>query len=250
MASDTFEIFWLAGALFGRMPRKPRCVLPGTAYHITQRGTNGQPVFYANADREAYLGLMAKMLEDAGVRLLAWCLMTNHVHLVAVPQSEDSLEILLRRVHGRYAQMLNVRRSRTGHLWQNRFFSCALDAKHLRRALAYVEKNPVRAGMVERAEDHVWSSARVHLGLETDERGLLDLEFWRGFGGAQAWRELLLSEEEAAVLRLLRRCTYSGRPFGSEDFLAEFEARFGRRWRRWTFEKGLLEGGQMTAAQT
>lgn len=174
--------------------------------------------------------------------------MTNHVHLIAVPEAEDSLEILLRRVHGRYAQMLNARRDRTGHLWQNRFFSCALDSTHLRRALAYVERNPVRAGMVGRPEDHPWSSARVHLGLESDRRGLLDLDFWLEFGGEEAWRDLLLSPEEAAVLRLLRRCTYSGRPFGSEEFLADFETRFGRRWRRWKFEKGLLEESRLTAS--
>jgi putative transposase len=230
------------------MPRKPRCVLPGVAYHITQRGTNGHPVFYTDADRKSYLRLLAKTREDAGVRLLAWCLMTNHVHLIAVPEAEDSLEILLRRVHGRYAQMVNARRDRTGHLWQNRFFSCALDSRHLRRALAYVERNPVRAGMVERPEDHPWSSARVHVGLESDRQGLLDLDFWRDFGGEEAWRDLLLSPEEAAVLRLLRRCTYSGRPFGSEEFLAGFETRFGRRWRRWKFEKDLLEESRLTAS--
>jgi putative transposase len=221
--------------------------LPGAVYHITQRGTGGQPVFLTDADRKAYLRLFSKTREDAGVRLLAWCLMTNHVHLIVVPETESSLEILLRRVHGRYAQMLNARMSRTGHLWQNRYFSCALEGKHLRRALAYVERNPVRAGMVERPEDYPWSSAAVHLGLAEDRFGLLDLEFWRDFGGAQAWRELLLSREEAAVLRLLRRCTYAGRPFGSEDFLKEFEAQFGRRWRRWEFEKGLLAEGELTA---
>lgn len=242
MVPDTFEIFLRAPPLLGRMPRKPRCVLPGVAYHITQRGTNGQPVFFTDADRKAYLRLLEKGYSEAGVRLLAWCLMTNHVHLVAVPETEDSLQVLLRRVHGRYAQMLNARLNRTGHLWQNRFFSCALESRHLLRALAYVERNPVRAGMVRHAEEYTWSSARAHVGATQEWSGLLDWEYWGALGGAQAWCELLMSREELAVLRLLRRCTYSGRPFGSEDFLAEFEARFGRRWRRWSFEKGLLEG--------
>ncbi len=230
------------------MPRNPRCVLPGVAYHITQRGTNGQEVFLTASDRETYLRLLAKTREDAGVRLLSWCLMPNHVHLIAVPENEDSLAVLLRRVHGRYAQMLNAREARTGHLWQNRFFSCALDTKHLRRALAYVEKNPVRAGFVARAEDYPWSSARVHLGLEEDWRGLLDLEFLREIGGEKAWRELLMTREEAAMLRLLRRCTYSGRPFGPEAFLSEFENHFGRKWRRWGFENGLWEEACLAAS--
>jgi putative transposase len=211
------------------------------AYHITQRGTDGRPVFLADEDRTSYLRMLSLNRKQARVRILAWCLMSNHIHLVAIPECEDSLEILLRRVHGRYAQMFNARTGRTGHLWQSRFFSCALDSLHLWRALAYVERNPVRAGLVERPEQYAWSSARVHLGFERDRYGLLDLDFWEEFGGTLAWRDLLLSREEAAVVHLLRRCTYSGRPFGEESFMADFEMRFGRRWRRWSFERGLLE---------
>lgn len=223
------------------MPRKPRCVLPGVPYHITQRGTDGRLVFLADADRTSYLRILALNREEARVRILAWCLMSNPIHLVAIPDREDSLEVLLRRTHGRYAQMFNARTGRTGHLWQSRFFSCALDSRDLWRALAYVERNPVRAGLVERPEQDEWSSARAHLGLEQDHYGLLDLSFWRESGGPQGWRDLLLSREEAAVVHMLRRCTCSGRPFGEERFLADFEARFGRRWRRWSFERGLLE---------
>jgi putative transposase len=98
------------------------------AYHVTQRGTNHQRVFFSASDRAAYLRLLQRNLAPAETRVLAWCLMTNHVHLVLVPGREDSLEILLRRLHGRYAQMVNVRRLRSGHLWQNRFFSCPLSA--------------------------------------------------------------------------------------------------------------------------
>ncbi len=217
-------------------------MVPGVAYHITQRGTDGRAVFFEDSDRWTYLRLLAKTREEAGVRLLAWCLMTNHVHLVAVPEAEDSLQVFLRRVQGRYAQMINVRTNRSGHLWQNRYFSCALDWRHLRRALAYVELNPVRAGMVERPEHYRWSSARVHLGLDEDRDGLTDLQFWEEFGGVEAWRALLNVPMQDDLLRLLRRCTYAGRPFGSNAFLADFEHRFGRKWRRWSFEDGLLEG--------
>ncbi len=238
--TDGLEIFPTLRPHSLRMPRNARCVAPGFPYHLTQRGTNGEPVFYRKSDREAYLRLLASNLEETGVRILAWCLMTNHIHVVAVPQAEDSLATLFRRVHGRYAQMLNARLNRTGHLWQNRFFSCALDSRHLRRALAYVEKNPVRAGIVEQPEDYLWSSARVHLAMAEDRFGLLDLEVWRQLGGAEGWRTLLMSPQELAELRLLRRCTYAGRPFGDEEFVAEMEARFGRRWRRWSFEKPLL----------
>ena len=218
------------------MPRSSRCVWPGLAYHVTQRGTNRQRVFFTDSDRKCYLQLLRANLEDAGVRVLAWCLMDNHVHLALIPQQEDSLAVLLRRVHGRYAQMINARRQRTGHLWQQRFFSCALEASHVRRALAYVERNPVRAGLVERAEQYRWSSAAVHLGLRADREGLLDEEYWRQMGGAEGWRELLMTPEERAELRLLERCTYAGRPYGGEEFVKAMEERFGRKWRRWGFE--------------
>jgi putative transposase len=193
-------------------------------------------VFYTAADRSAYLRLVSANLGDAGVRVLAWCLMTNHIHFVAVPERSDSLAVLLRRVHGRYAQMVNARRLRTGHLWQNRFYSCPLAPSHLWRALVYVERNPVRAGLAERPEQYRWSSAAAHLGLAKDGIGLLDQDFWEEQGGAAGWRELLFSPEEAMDLRLLRRCTYAGRPYGDEGFVALFEERFQRKWRRWGFE--------------
>ncbi len=151
--------------------------------------------------------------------MLAWCLMSNHIPLVAEPEAGDSLAVLLRRAHGRYAQMLNACLKSTGHLSQSRFFRCPLETAHLRRALADVERNPVRAGLVERAEPYRWSSAAVHLELAQDRPGLVDEPFWREFGGAETWRELLMSPEELSELRLLRRCTFAGRPYGSERFL-------------------------------
>ena len=111
------------------MPRNPRCVLPGVAHHVTQRGVNREDVFYSHRDRETYLTLVQDQRNDAGVRILGWCLMTNHVHWVVVPEQEDSLAVLFRRVNGRYAQYLNAGRRRTGHLWQNRYFSCPVSAE-------------------------------------------------------------------------------------------------------------------------
>ena len=218
------------------MPRNLRCVWPGNAYHVTQRGTNRQRVFFTAADRSAYLALLQDNQKDADLRVLAWCLMPNHVHFVMVPEREDSLAVLLRRLHGRYTQMINARRCRSGHLWQNRFYSCPLGGSHLWHALAYVERNPVRAALVGRPEEYKWSSAAAHLGLARDRNGLLDKEFWEQQGGAAGWRDLVLTRGEALEDRLLRRCTYAGRPHGGEAFVAEFEQRFGRKWRKWGFE--------------
>ena len=194
----------------------------GVAHHIVQRGTDRQTVFYTQQDRQVYLKLLAEQARLAHVRILAYCLMTNHIHLVAVPEETDSLALCLQRVHGRYAQYVNTRRRRTGHLWQNRFYSCPLDERHLRMALGYVERNPVRAGMVGRVEEHAWSSARAHLSGE-DPLGLLDLTFWRSVGGAEQWRQLIEYEEDDTARRRLRRATFAGDPLGSEEFVERWK---------------------------
>jgi putative transposase len=219
------------------MPRNARCVLPGIPYHVTQRGTNRQIVFHSAADRRTYLSLIRENLEEAGVRALGYCLMTNHVHWVVIPEREDSLAVLFRRVHGRYAQAWNARRGRSGHVWQNRFFSCPLEENHLWVALRYVEQNPVRARLARAPEEYQWSSARANLCGEPDRARVLDREFWRRAGGVDTWREIHGAAEDGLATRLLQRCTYSGRPFGGEAFLEQIEVAVGRKWRRWGFEK-------------
>ena len=199
------------------------------ACHITQRGVNRCVTFSCDEDRETYLRLLKENLGDASVSLLDWCLMTNHVHLVALPSREDSLSVLFRRVHGRYAQYYNARTGRTGHLWQNRFFACVLGQDHLWAAMAYVERNPVRAGIAERAADYRWSSAAAHL-TGQDESGTLDMEWWRREAPVD-WEQVLRAESVESD-SALRACTYAGRPFGSESFVSEMAERFGRYWVR------------------
>ncbi|HUI57798.1 MAG TPA: transposase [Bryobacteraceae bacterium] len=212
------------------MPRRDRCVLPGVACHITQRGVDRRETFSSDQDRHTYLRLLRDNLGDAEVRLLGWCLMTNHVHLVAVPGCDDSLAVLLRRVHGRYAQYYNTRYGRTGHLWQNRFFACVLSSDHLWKALAYVERNPVRAGMAPVAGAYRWSSAAAHL-TGVDDAGILDMTWWQLDGPGGSWGEAL-DGEDGDVCSAVRRCTYAGRPYGGESFVKEMSERFGRHWMR------------------
>jgi putative transposase len=224
------------------MPRNQRYVVPGYAYHVTQRGTNRQSVFRQAGDRQVYLGLMRDQRKDAGVQLLAYALMTNHVHWVLIPDHGDSLAVLFRRVHGRYAQYFNARYRRTGHLWQGRFYSCALSPGHLDVALRYVEVNPVRTGMALHPEEYPWSSAAAHCSSELVEgEQLLDAEFWRSRGGVEGWRELLRRTHPECLNHLMRRCSHSERPFGPEAFVAEFEQKLGRKWKRWPFEKELVD---------
>jgi putative transposase len=210
---------------------------------VTQRGVNRQSVFFSVGDRLHYLRLLAENLDEAQVRVLAFCLMTNHIHFIVVPERDDSLAVLFRRVHGRFAQYLNVRRHRTGHLWQNRFFSCPVSAEWLWKAIRYVEENPVRALLVDAPEQYEWSSAPAHLGVAPERVPLLDMDFWKNAGGDEAWRRLHGKPTPVEEVRLLRRCTYAGRPFGEEEFVQQFEELFHRQWRRWGFEVAATSGG-------
>jgi putative transposase len=161
--------------------------------------------FSDESDFLTYLDLLRDQWEETRVQVRDWCLMSHHLHRVAVPQRDDSLGTLLRRVHGRYAQYYNARWGRTGHLGQSRDFARGLGPAHLWRALAYVERNPVRAGLVPQAADYRWSSARAHrTGREAD--GIVDLEWWEREKPAN-W-EPVFGEEEAQP-EDLRRPTWA-----------------------------------------
>ena len=166
------------------MPRSARFVAPGVAHHITQRGTERQAVFHSRTDRLTYLHLLREQSALGKVSVLAYCLMSNHIHLVAVPENAATLAEVMQWVHGRYAQYLNARRGRCGHLWQNRFNSCALGPKHLWAALRYVEMNPVRARLAATPREYAWSSAEAHWPGEDPWR-IADMRFWSELGGAE-----------------------------------------------------------------
>ena len=221
-------------------------------HHVTQRGVDKCETFSTEEDRQTYLRLLRANLDDADVRLLGWCLMTNHVHLVAIPGREDSLAKFFRRVHGRYAQYYNARSGRTGHLWQNRFFACGLSPSHLRGALVYVDQNPIRARVVVTADEYRWSSAAAHL-TKVDEFHLIDMQWWGSSGLQTEWQEVLDSSDGDGGAAL-RASTYAGRPFGEEAFMAEVGARFGRQWNRGRppkdrVEKAEIEIGRKERAQ-
>ena len=155
------------------VPRPRRFVLPGFPHHTTQRGNYRQEVFLRDEDRRLYLDLLREFSRHHNVAIQAYCLMSNHVHLIAVPREPHSLSRLLQRVHSEYARALHLRLRRVGHLWQARFASVPLDESHFWAAMVYVEQNPVRAHMVEHPWDWSWSSARAH--LENSDLGWLDL---------------------------------------------------------------------------
>jgi len=143
------------------MARMARVVVPGIPHHVTQRGARRQRVFFRQSDWGAYLDLLVKLSEAANTRILAYCLMPNHVHHALVPHDPGGLRRTLAETHRRYALMINRRNGWQGHLWQERFHSVPMDEAHLIATVRYIEYNPVRAGLCDRPEHWPWSSARA-----------------------------------------------------------------------------------------
>jgi putative transposase len=145
------------------MARLARVVIPGFPHHITQRGNRRQQTFFNDEDYAAYLELMAHWCKELGVEIWSYCLMPNHLHLIAVPTSADALRRAIGEAHRRYTRRVNFRENWRGHLWQGRFASFVMDEAHLLAAARYIELNPVRAELVVSPRDYRWSSARAHL---------------------------------------------------------------------------------------
>ena len=212
------------------MPRSSRIVIESCAHHVTQRGNNREDIFFVDDDRRVFLTLLADASERYNLDVEGYCLMTNHVHLVVTPKHQDSLANTLKRTNQLYAQYVNRLHGRSGHLWQDRFFSSPLDELHRWRALVYIERNPVRARLCRRAWRWRWSSAAGHCGL-LDSSELLDLSGWRKQMDVARWRDLLIRAEDEQQTARLRLCTSRGRPLGSDKFVAKLETLFGRRLR-------------------
>ncbi|HUW61998.1 MAG TPA: transposase [Candidatus Bathyarchaeia archaeon] len=221
------------------MARLARIVVPGASHHVTQRANNQQDVFFVADDRRVYLEFLREQGARFGFRIDGYCLMTNHIHLIGVPAREDSLAKAVGRTHFLYTQYVNRMHGRTGRLWQNRFYSCAMDQAHAYRALCYVELNPVRAGMAKHAWEYARSSAPLHCdaaalhGSRADVGAtLLNLTAWRAQMPPRQWRDTLKEiARDKPAQEAIRRNTYTGRPLGADRFLSKVEHLIGRRVR-------------------
>jgi putative transposase len=155
--------------------------------------------------------------------------MPNHVHLIAVPERSDSLARALGRTHNFYSRWFNAVRRRSGHLWQNRFYSAPLGGDHLLTALRYVDLNPVRAGLIEGAVEYPWSSASAHASGR-DPSGLLDLEAWAEICPGNDWAPYLeAATKDEELLARIREATQSGKPVGSKLLVNELERQASQR---------------------
>ncbi|MBI3319914.1 MAG: transposase [Candidatus Omnitrophica bacterium] len=205
------------------MARLARVVLAGFPHHVLQRGVRSMALFTTEADRVEYLRLLAAYTARSAVEVWAWCLMTNHVHLVLVPHRETALAHAIGEAHRRYTRYVNFREGVRGHLFQERFHSFPIqEDRHLLAVVRYVECNPVRARMVQRAVDHPWSSAQHHATGAPDR--LVRTSPIRQL--APDWAHVL--QDADLPLKVIRRHVRTGRPWGTTDWVRGLEQRLGR----------------------
>lgn len=206
------------------MARWARVVIPTVPHHVTQRGTRRLPVFFCEDDYRTYLRLLRGWCDREGVSVWAYCLMSNHVHLVAVPETEAGLARAIGEAHRRYTRAVNFRQGWRGYLFQGRFASCPMDERYLLAAVRYVELNPVRAQLVESVWDYPWSSATAHVQGKDDRlvkvRPMLER--------VADWRQYLGQDVDPVELKALRRHNRTGRPLGDDLFIARLELATGR----------------------
>ncbi len=208
------------------MSRLARCSLLGYPHQVTQRGNYDQPVFDEPSDYTRYLEWLAECCGRYAVDIWAYCLLKNHVHFVCVPRGEEALSRAFNTLHMKYAQYFHKKKGVTGHLWRGRFQSCMLDDRSVFEEIRFIENNPVRLGLVNKAEDYIWSSAKSHV-FGVPDPVIRDGDL---FGGRPSdWRGYLSSDKDEAVLRQVRQNLRTGRPAGAPAFVRSLELQTGHR---------------------
>jgi len=208
------------------MPRISRIIATGYPHHITQRGNNRSTVFFDNEDRQTYLKLLSGYAQKHHMQIWAYCLMSNHIHLLAVPETETALSRGIGLTNQVYTQYLNRKLNQSGRIWQNRFFSCVVENDQYLWAVArYIERNPVKVGLAVSAETYRWSSAKAH--MTGTNNTLLGATSWLSPQEQSAYVEFVRTQDEETD-NAIRRATRTGRPFGSEGFVEMLEFRLNQ----------------------
>jgi putative transposase len=201
------------------MARKHRLVVPDFPHHVIQRGNRRQRVFFSDEDRRFYLSLLKKHGDLLGLCFWAYCLMDNHVHLVVAPKTPESLPRAMSAIHWRYTLSINLREDWKGSLWQGRYRSYPMNEQYAVAAIRYIELNPVRAGIVARAENYQWSSAKAHIDGRPDP---IIVKCYLSDRIAD-WASFLAEGSSESELRLLREHASTCRPLGDQSFIKSLE---------------------------
>lgn len=207
------------------MARLARIILPGYPHHITQRGNRNQDVFFCEEDFKFYLNLLKEWCSRESVKIWAYCLMTNHVHLVVTPEEGSNVSRAIGETHRRYTRMINFRQNWRGYLWQGRFSSFVMDESWLLKAVAYVEHNPVAAGIVSQPQHYPWSSIHAHL-TGNDSQEIVEVALLLDLVGD--WKDYLESYNMGKN-KNFETHERTGRPLGNEKFIEKAEKVLGRR---------------------
>lgn len=212
------------------MARPPRQIIPGIAVHVVQRRVDRTPCFREDSDRLVYLSALRDLLEKTQCELHAYCLMTNHVHLLLTPPAEAACATLMRDLGRTYVRYFNDRHGRSGTLWEGRFHSCLVDsADYVLNCYRYIERNPVRAGMVMEASAYPWSSHAVNAGA-ADDPGITPHRAYIALASNArsrfaAYKAFSSSDEHAAFLIAIRDATYTGCPLVGQDLRSELQTK-------------------------
>jgi putative transposase len=216
------------------MARLPRLTVPGYPHHVIQRGNNRQAIFSSTADYLMLLALLEEYAQKFSVALHAYVLMTNHFHLLATPTTDEGLPQMMQAVGRRYVRYFNDRQQRSGTLWEGRYRSTLIETdRYFLACMAYIDLNPVRAGLVATAKDYPWSSHAHYVGLRTDKMVTPHTLFWT-LGNTPFAREAAYAELVAAGITLdqqeaLTRSALSGWALGGASFMANLQKRTERR---------------------
>jgi putative transposase len=216
------------------MARLPRLTLPGYPHHVIQRGNNRQPIFATVADYRALLDLLEENAKKFEVAVHAYVLMSNHFHLLATPQTVDGLPKMMQAVGRTYVRYFNNTQKRTGTLWDGRYKSTLIQTdKYLLACMAYIDLNPVRAGLAAQPQDYPWSSHVHYLGVRTDRLITPHGLFWElgntPFAREAAYAKLVQAGINPVQQLALSTATLRGWALGEPDFVADLQKRTQRR---------------------
>lgn len=216
------------------MARLPRLTIPGYAHHIIQRGNNRQPIFALNADYEELLALLEENAHKSGAAIHAYVLMSNHFHLLATPEEPESIPQMMQAVGRRYVRYFNQRQARTGTLWEGRYRSTLIQSeRYLLACMAYIDLNPVRAGLAGDAADYPWSSHAHYTGRRYDKLITPHPLYWElgntPFARDAAYAELVRSGLAEQQARAFTDSALRGWALGEPDYVADLQRRTARR---------------------
>lgn len=193
------------------MARIARVVIPNHPHHITQRGVRSMNIFFKDEDYQYYKKVLYTQAQIYDLQIISYCLMTNHVHLIVIPKTKESLAKVIGETHRLYTRKINFEQKVKGHLFQSRFYSTPLDETHLLNAIKYVELNPVKARMVRFPWDYKYSSVLHRMNYQNDKI----LSTNETINNIKNYKDFLLRDED---YENIKEKTRTGKPCGSLEF--------------------------------